>query len=139
MIHYLKTLQIIHVDLPQVSDIAIISCIHCPLYTLVTNVAYKVIVETTSFIKDSQIGLEFLADKMLEKRIISEERKREVTDRMIGLSTDERIGLLLDTLRTSVKVDESIFGWFVQVLLDYNTVLTKNTADMLKKQYNEIK
>ena len=73
---------------------------------------------------------------MLEKHIISDTQRREVMDSMSGRTTDQRLDQLLDILRTTVKVDESIFDWFIQVLRDYSTVLSMNTADKLKARYD---
>lgn len=105
---------------------------------LVTSIAVQVLVEHTSQIKESIIELDYLAIKMLEKCIITETKKREITDSRTGLSTDQRMDQLLDILHVTVKVNEKLFGWFIQVLKDYNTVLSMATADKLMNRYDEL-
>lgn len=75
---------------------------------------------------------------MLEKYLITEIKKKEITDTRTGLSTDQRMDLLLDILKDTVKVDGTLFGWFVQVLRDYGTVLSTSTTDILMNRYDEL-
>ena len=103
-----------------------------------SDIAHKVLTENISTLVKTDIQLEYLANKMLEKRIINDDEKREVIDTRTGLSTDQRRDLLVDKLRATVKSDGSVFGWFIQVLKDYNTVLSVNTADKLMVRYDEL-
>ena len=86
------------------------------------DVAYEVLSANTSMIKESAIDLMYLADKMLEGEIITEEEKRAVIDRSTGRTTDERMDMLLNSLKSTVKFDGATFGWFLQVLEDIGTI-----------------
>lgn len=107
-------------------------------YFILVLPAHKVLTENTLLIKDSQISLEYLADKMLERRVINDVQKGDIMDRMTGQFTRERIGKLLDILKVAVNADVSLFDWFVQVLREYKTVLTVKLAEKLEDRHKEL-
>ena len=79
-------------------------------------IAHEVIKENISLIKSAGIGLVFLADKLLEKKIINERKRKAVTDRFTGHTENERMDELLHALMTSIKVDGKVFGIFLEIL-----------------------
>ena len=91
--------------------------------------------ENISLIKSAGIGLAFLADKLLEKKIINERQKKAVTDRFIGRTEDERMDELLHALMTSIKVEGKVFGIFLKVLKEEDTLASISLADKLLADY----
>ena len=71
---------------------------------------------------------------------MKDDKKRSiVSDRMTGLSEVERKNKLLNILKDTVAVDGSIFTWFIQILIDYDTRLSKSIANKLKEKYDEVR
>ena len=99
------------------------------------NVAYKVMTENISLIKSSGMGLIFLADNLLENKIISLEKKKEVTDRLTGRGENERIDELLQILMTSIEVEERVFDIFLEILEKKNTRQSRSLAKKLLNGY----
>ena len=82
----------------------------------------------------------FSVDKMVEKGVMKDDKKRSIVgDRMTGLSEVERKNKLLNILKDTVAVDGSIFTWFIQILIDYDTRLSKSIAKKLKEKYEEVR
>ncbi|XP_019850309.1 PREDICTED: uncharacterized protein LOC109581029 isoform X2 [Amphimedon queenslandica] len=101
------------------------------------NNAHKVLTSSNDML--TKIDLMYLADKMVEKGIITSEQKREIVDdRYHGLSGFQRINKLLDHLRDTVEVNEGTFQWFIKILNDYNTVWSKSVAKKLMDKYTEL-
>ena len=92
-------------------------------------VAHEVMTENISLIKSTGIGLVLLADKLLEKKIINEWQRKAVTDRFIGCTEDERMDELLHTLMTSIKVEGKIFGMFLEILKEEDTLVSISLAN----------
>ena len=90
-------------------------------------------------IRDSQINPLDLATKFVEKRIINDAKKREITDAKHGLTYDERLDKLLDQLKVTVNVDGAVFGVFIEILKDFNTLITDHLASNLLQKYEESK
>ena len=87
----------------------------------------------------TKIDMMYLADKMLEKGIITDDQKREIVDdRYHGLSGVQRTNKLLDCLKDTVEIDESVFEWFIKILNEYNTVWSKGVAKKLMDKYTEV-
>ena len=82
-----------------------------------------------------KINLTHLADKMVEKGVMTDDEKRSILDRMTGLTEVERKDKLLNILKDTVAEDGSIFTWFIQILEDYDTRLSKSIANKLKEKY----
>ena len=99
------------------------------------DVAHEVMTENITLIKSTGIGLVFLADKLLEKKIINERQKKAVTDRFTGRTEDERMDDLLHTLMTSIKVEGKVFGIFLEILKEEDTLVSINLADKLLADY----
>ena len=92
--------------------------------------------ENISLIKSSGMALISLADKLLENKIISLEKKKEVTDRHTGRTEDERMDELLHILMTSIKVEERVFDIFLEILRKEDTILSLRLAEKLSDAYN---
>ena len=86
-------------------------------------------------IKSAGIDHVFLADKLLEKKIINERKKKAVTDRFIGRTEDERIDELLQALMSSIKVEGKAFGIFLEILKEEDTLVSISLADKLLADY----
>lgn len=87
----------------------------------------------------TKIDLTYLADKMVEKNIITSDQRREIVDdRYHGLSGVQRINKLLDHLKDTVEINEEIFKWFIKILNDYNTLWSKGVAKKLMDKYTEV-
>ena len=91
--------------------------------------------ESISLIKESQISLTTLANKLLEKKVINAELKTEVMDEKCGLTVDERKEKLLKVLAESVKVSGKLFRFMIKILKDEDTILADNAAETLLQKY----
>ena len=92
--------------------------------------------ENISLIKSSGMALISLADKLLENKILSLEKKKEVTDRLIEHTENERMDELLHILMTSIKVEERVFDIFLEILRKEDTILSHSCAKELSDAYN---
>ena len=102
------------------------------------SVASKVLETSNDLIM--KIDLMYLADKMVEKDVMKDDTKRSIVgDRMTGLTEVERKNKLFDILKDTVAEDGSIFTWFIQILFNYDTRLSKSIAKKLKEKYNEVR
>ena len=94
--------------------------------------------ENISLIKSSGIDLCFLADKLLENKIINERKKKAVTDRFTGCTEDERMDELLHYLMKSIEVEgKEVFDIFLEILKKEDTRLSLRLAKKLSDAYNE--
>ena len=93
--------------------------------------------ESTSLIKESQISLTTLANKLLEKKVINAEQKTEVMDEKCGLTIDERKEKLLKVLADTIKVIGKPFEYMIKILKDEDTLLADNAAETLLKKYTD--
>ena len=93
--------------------------------------------ENISLIKSSGIDLYFLADKLLENKIINERKKKAVTDRFTGHTEDERMDELLRYLMTSIEVEgKEVFDIFLEILKKEDTRLSLRLAEKLSDAYD---
>ena len=92
--------------------------------------------ENITLIKDSGMAFISLADKLLENKIISLEKKKEVTDWHTGRTENERMDELLHILMTSIKVEERVFDIFLEILRKEDTILSCSCAKELSDAYN---
>ena len=100
-------------------------------------VASEVLSKNTALLR--KIDLKYLADKMEDRKVITNEKRRSiVSDAMTGLPEDQRMDRLLDELKDALSFDGSLFPWLVQILNDYGTVVSRGVADKLIKDYNEV-
>ena len=93
--------------------------------------------DSISLIKDSQISLTTLANKLLEKKVINAELKTKVMDEKCGLTVDERKEKLLNVLAESVRVLGKLFEYMIKILKEEDTVLADNAAEMLLEKYTD--
>ena len=105
--------------------------------TFKSDVAYEVMTESIASIKDAKVNLQFLADKLLEKKIIDTREKGEVTDGHSGHKADERMDKLLEFLTASIKQDGEDFGVFLDILKDQNNKRYNKLAKKLMDVYKE--
>ena len=111
---------------------------HTVVIMCLFSVASKVL--STSNDLMMKINLTYLADKMVEKGVMKDDEKRSIVgDRMTGLTEVERKNKLFDILKDTVAVDGSIFTWFIQILIDYDTRISKIIANKLKEKYDEVR
>ena len=102
------------------------------------SVASKVLATSNDLMM--KIDLTYLANKMVENGVMTDDKKRSIVgDRMTGLTEVERKNKLLNILKDTVAVDGSIFTWFIQILIDYDTRLSKSIAKKLKEKYDEVR
>ena len=101
------------------------------------NAAYRVMTENISLIKSSGMSHIFLADKLLENKIISLEKKKEVTNRFTGRTENERMDELLHILMKSIEVEgKEVFDIFLEILKKEDTILSHSLAEKLLDAYN---
>ena len=111
---------------------------HTVVILCLFSVASKVLATSNDLM--TKIDLMYLADKMVVKGVMTDDERRSIVDeRMTGLSEVERKNKLLNILKDTVAVDGSIFTWFIQILIDYDTRLSKSIANKLKEKYDEVR
>ena len=101
------------------------------------DVAYKVMTECTGMIKE-RVGLRPLIDKLVEKRMISETEKGQVTDQSCGLTADQRMDKLLGFVKASIKEDGEDFGLFIEIIKQENTRRADRLAQTLLDTYKRL-
>ena len=90
--------------------------------------------ECTGMIKE-WLDLNTLVDKLLEKRIINERQKNQITDQHCGLTADQRMDKLLSLVKASIEVDGQVFQLFVEIIKQENTIITDRLAQTLLDNY----
>ena len=105
----------------------------------VPEVAYKVMSECTSDIKDCEIDLHVLAGKLLEKKIINERQRKAAVDEHSRRTTDQRMDQLLDIIKKSVKKEGKVFDYILEILKDEDTILANNLYDDMTNKYEQYK
>ena len=93
--------------------------------------------ENISSIKSLGIDLYFLADKLLENKILNQREKKEITDEHSGRTTDQRMDKLLNILITSISMNEKDFSTFIEILKDEDTSRSVGLAKILTDDYKE--
>ena len=110
--------------------------------TFKSDVACRVMTEFIPQIRSHQ-NFRILAEKLVIKRIINERQRKKVIDESTRHSNEERMDELLDLVKNSVKADGDIFGVFLKILLEEDTIATdKLYGDMIneyKKHLSEKK
>ena len=104
--------------------------------TFRSDVAYKVMTECTGMIKE-KVGLYPLIDKLVEKRMISETEKNQVTDQSCNLTADQRMDKLLGFVKASIKEDKDCedFGLFIELIKQEDTRKADRLAQTLLDTY----
>ena len=95
--------------------------------------AYKALQVNTRLIIEADIDVQELADKLLERGIINEGERRKATDRLCGMTAEERLGRLLEVIRASVKLNGNVFDQFVNILEENGSVRMIALANQLKE------
>ena len=102
-----------------------------------SNAAYEVMTENISLIKSSGMSHIFLADKLLENKIISLEKKEKVTDQYTGRTEKERMDELLHILMTSIEVEgKEVFDIFLEILQKVDTIQSLRLSKKLSDDYD---
>ena len=109
----------------------------CIIGTVKSNVACEVMNGKVSLIKSLGIDLYFLADKLLETKIINQRERKEVTDEHSGHTTDQRIDRLLNILIISISMNGNNFSTFLEILKDEGTSRSVELAKILTDDYKE--
>ena len=99
------------------------------------DVAHEVMTENITLIKSAGIDHVFLADKLLEKKIINERQKKAVIDQFTGRTEEERMDELLSILISAIKVEGKVFGIFLEILKEEDTLVSISLADKLLADY----
>ena len=90
--------------------------------------------ECTGMIKEI-LDLNTLVNKLLEKRIINERQKNQITDQHCGLTADQRMDKLLSLVKASIQVNGQVFHLFVEIIKQENTIITDSLAQTLLDNY----
>ena len=101
------------------------------------DIAYRVITECTGMLKE-RVGLYPLIIKLVEKRIISETEKNQITDQSIGLTADQRMDKLVGFVKASIKEDGEDFGLFIEIIKQENTRRADRLAQTLLDTYKRL-
>ena len=80
------------------------------------HVANRVLRVHTITIKEADLNLSLLTDKLFSVYIISEDEKRDLNDELTGKTTTDRIGKLLDIIRNTAKNNGKVFPQFISIL-----------------------
>ena len=93
--------------------------------------------ECTGMIKEI-LDLNTLVNKLLEKRIINERQKNQITDQHCGLTADQRMDKLLSLVKASIQVNGKVFQLFVEIIKQENTIITDSLAQTLIDNYKRL-
>ena len=93
--------------------------------------------ESTKMIKEL-LDLNTLVQKLLEKRIINERQKSQITDQHCGLTADQRMDKLLSLVKASIQVNGQVFHLFVEIIKQENTIITDSLAQTLLDDYKRL-
>ncbi|XP_019862069.1 PREDICTED: uncharacterized protein LOC109590612 [Amphimedon queenslandica] len=104
-----------------------------------TKIASKVLLDKSEEIRN-YFARDFsqIAEKLLQKEVITVSEKNSITDRNTGQSEYQRMDDLLKLVRDSVGVEASIFSIFVEILKEKGTLAAKKLAEGLTKRYDEL-
>ena len=128
-------------DIEQKVSIDSVSLSYVLLFYLlvIPEVAYRVMSECTSGIRRCGIDLHFLAEKLLEKKIINNRQKKKATDEHSGRTTDQRMDQLLDIIKDSVQQEGKVFEYILEILKDEDTILANKLYDDMINKYEQYK
>ena len=95
--------------------------------------------ECTGMIKERlDLNTCTLVDRLLEKRIINEKQKNQITDQHCGLTADQRMDKLLSLVKASISEDGEDFGLFLEIIKKENTRRTDRLAQTLLDNYKRL-
>ncbi|XP_019861688.1 PREDICTED: uncharacterized protein LOC109590207 [Amphimedon queenslandica] len=101
--------------------------------TFRSDIAHRVMTECTPLIKDCGTDIHFLVDKLLQYKIVNVREKRRIVARE---SDDERIDELLHIILSSICMDGKVFGIFLDILREEDTLRTIKLANELIQKYD---
>ena len=93
--------------------------------------------ESTETIKE-MLDLNTIVQKLLEKRIINERQKTQITDQHCGLTVDQRMDKLLSLVKASIQVNGKVFQLLIEIIKQENTILTDSLAQTLLDDYKRL-
>ena len=100
------------------------------------DIACKVLVDSMEEIKEYFAQDYFqIANKLQQKKVITEEEKRAITDRNTGQNEAQRMEEIMKHVKVAVKVKESAFSLFVDILNEKGTLAAIEFAQKLKQRY----
>ncbi|XP_019862553.1 PREDICTED: uncharacterized protein LOC109591218 [Amphimedon queenslandica] len=105
-----------------------------PNSTIRSDIAHSIMTECTSLIKDCGIDINFLVDKLLEHKIVNSREKRKLTARE---TNDDKMDELLHIILSSIRMNAKVFGIFIDILREEDTLRTIALADTLMDKYKE--
>ncbi|XP_019861643.1 PREDICTED: uncharacterized protein LOC109590161 [Amphimedon queenslandica] len=105
--------------------------------TFRSDIAHRVMTECTGMIKE-RLELNTLVQKLLEKRVINERQKNQITDQHCGLTADQRIDKLLSLVRVSIQMNGQVFHLFLEIIKQENTIITDSLAQTLLDNYKRL-
>ena len=95
--------------------------------------------ECTGMIKERlDLNTCTLVDRLLEKRIINEKQKNQITDQHCGLTADQRMDKLLSLVKASIREDGEDFGLFLEIIKQENTRRTDRLSQTLLDNYKRL-
>ena len=101
------------------------------------EVAYRVMTESIPLFKSSGIGLNFLAENLLQKKIINAREMKPVIDEKSGRTVDQRMDRLMKIILSSIELEGQVFGIILQILKEEDTIRAHKLAGKLLDRYNE--
>ena len=93
--------------------------------------------ENLLLIKRAKVNHQFVADKLLERKIINARERDEVTDKQTRCTVDERMDRLLELITASISMNGEEFGIFLEILREEDTSRSTGLANKLRKLHNE--
>uniref|UniRef100_A0A1X7U4A0 CARD domain-containing protein n=2 Tax=Amphimedon queenslandica TaxID=400682 RepID=A0A1X7U4A0_AMPQE len=104
---------------------------------VIPEVAYRVMLECIPGIRRCGIDLHFLAEKLLEKKVINNRQRKKATDEHSGHTTDQRMDQLLDIIKDSVQQEGKVFEYILEILKDEDTILANKLYDDMINKYEQ--
>lgn len=103
------------------------------------DIAYKVMTEIDIASKIDSCGIELsiLAEKLCTHKIVNATQVKSITDDSNGQTNEARIKWLLKKVTDTVKEDGKVFDYFLQILREEDTILTKAFAKHMEEKYVE--
>ena len=98
------------------------------------RVANRVLRVHTITIKEADLNLSLLTDKLFSVYIISEDERRDLNDELTGKTTRDRIGKLLDIIRNTAKNNGNVFPQFISILKE-GSLRENDLAEKLMSTY----
>ena len=101
------------------------------------DVACRVMTENMPLFKSYKISLNFLAENLLEKKIINAREMKPVIDEKSGRTVDQRMDHLMKIILSSIEFEGQVFGIILEILKEEGTKRAHRLAEILLDSYNE--